>query len=56
MYRAEQDETGWHVTHDGQEIPVLRFYDGAAVARDMATVLNWAEQDRQRHEGLPDRD
>ena len=46
MYRAEQDESGcWHVTHDGREIPALRFYDQAEVARDMAAVLNEAERE-----------
>ena len=53
-YTACQDESDcWTVRHDGVEIPALRFYDQPLVARDMATVLNWAEQDRMRHEQFP---
>jgi len=49
-YTACQDESDvWTVCHDGVEIPALRFYDRPEVARDMATVLNWAEQDRIRY-------
>jgi hypothetical protein len=53
-YRAEQDpECGcWLVLHDETELAALVFRDDEMAARDMATLLSWAEEDRLRHVSL----
>ena len=56
-YTAELDPelACWFVLHNEREIPGLNCHQDALLARDMATLLTWAEEDRLRHEYFPER-
>lgn len=51
-YEARRYGTTWAVFRDGGEFPVIPVYDEEA-AVDLATTLNWAAADRERHREMP---